>query len=100
MYPGAANGQNHQRGRLTSADLVLPQEQKQGLVMDLRLRARILLQQDDLALVDLWILYWGHGGDCDPFEFDALIHELLPVSWFNMRALAWAVDDLAYETSS
>jgi hypothetical protein len=79
---------------------VLPQEQKQGLVMDLRLRARTLLQREDLALVDLWIQYWSHGGDCDPFEFDAFIHDLLPVSWFDMRALAWAIDDLVYETSS
>lgn len=66
---------------------------------DLRHTARILLQRYDLALTDLWILYWNHGGDCHPFDFDAFIHELLPAAWFDMRALASAVDELVLENT-
>ncbi|WP_457962377.1 hypothetical protein M1E17_12485 [Arthrobacter sp. D1-29] len=66
---------------------------------DLRHTARILLQRDDVALTDLWIMYWNHGGDCHPFDFDAFIHELLPVAWFDMNALASAVHELVLEST-
>jgi hypothetical protein len=66
---------------------------------DLRLKARALLRQEDLALVDLWIPYWSNGGDCDPFEFDAFIHEMLPITWFDLNALAWAIEELNLETA-
>lgn len=64
---------------------------------DLRLLARILLQQEELAPIDLWILYWNHGGDCDPFDFDAFIHDMLPFARFDLNALGHAVTDLALE---
>jgi hypothetical protein len=64
---------------------------------DVRRTARIVLQQEDLTGIDLWILYWNRGGNCSPFDFDAFIHELLPVTWFDMNALAFALEDLALE---
>lgn len=65
---------------------------------DVRATARTLLQQqEDLALIDLWILYWNHGGQCHPFDFDAFIHELLPTAGFDLFALASALDDLMVE---
>jgi len=68
------------------------------LVMDdLRHTARVLLQRKHLGLIDLWILYWNNGGHCDPFEFDAFIHDVLPVQWFDMEALGMAVEELALE---
>jgi hypothetical protein len=65
---------------------------------DLRSTARSLLMQPDLALVDLWILYWNRGGHCHPFDFDAFIYELLPASGFDVPALASALDELMTET--
>ena len=64
---------------------------------DLRHRARHLLQRKDLGLIDLWILYWNHGGHCHPFDFDAIIHEVLPVAWFDLDALQSAVEELSLE---
>lgn len=66
---------------------------------DVRRAARILLQRKDLAAIDLWILYWNRGGHCSPFDFDAFIHELMPAAWFDVNALACALDDLALETT-
>jgi hypothetical protein len=78
--------------------LVGGRQQKQGLVMDdVRCAARDLLQRKDRGLMDLWILYWNHGGRCHPFEFDAFVHEVLPVDWFDVDALVVAVEELALE---
>jgi len=63
----------------------------------LRHTARHLLQRKELGLIDLWILYWNHGGHCHPFDFDAFIHEVLPVEWFDMDALQSAVEELSLE---
>jgi hypothetical protein len=67
---------------------------------ELRSTARILLQQPDLALIDLWILYWNRGGHCHPFDFDAFIHELLPDTGFDFFALSSALDDLLAERAA
>lgn len=67
---------------------------------DLRHTARHLLQRNDLGLIDLWILYWNHGGRCHPFDFDAFIHEVLPVEWFDLEALQCAVQELALEAAA
>lgn len=66
---------------------------------DLRPVARALLQRKDLGLIDLWILYWNHGGNCHPFDFDAFLYELLPVAWFDMEAFESAVSELSLEAS-
>ena len=65
---------------------------------DLRHTARDLLQRKDRGLVDLWILYWNHGGRCHPFDFDAFVHDVLPGEWFDVDALAVAVEELALES--
>ncbi|MDQ0867271.1 hypothetical protein [Arthrobacter globiformis] len=64
---------------------------------ELRFTARNLLQQEELALIDLWILYWNHGGDCHPFDFDAFIYEILPFAGIDLNALQCAVTDLVLE---
>ncbi|SKC10015.1 hypothetical protein SAMN05660473_04158 [Arthrobacter sp. 49Tsu3.1M3] len=66
---------------------------------DVRRTARILLRRKSLAVIDLWISYWNHGGYCSPFDLDACIHELLPVECFDEGALACALDDLSLETA-
>ncbi|WP_258805741.1 hypothetical protein [Pseudarthrobacter sp. NS4] len=67
---------------------------------DLRHEARILLQRENVASIDLWITYWNHGGRCHPFEFDAFINELVPLAWSEMEALALALDELTLEAIS
>ncbi|WP_458781865.1 hypothetical protein [Arthrobacter sp. D3-16] len=64
---------------------------------DLQSAARILLQRKTVALIDIWILYWNNGGRYHPFEFDAIIHGLLPATWFDMEALGYALDELMLE---
>ncbi len=66
---------------------------------DVRLAARILLQERSVALIDVWILYWNNGGRCHPVEFDAIIHGALPGAWFDTEALGFALDELMLETS-
>jgi hypothetical protein len=66
---------------------------------DPRTTARTLLQQEDLALIDLWILYWNRGGQCHPLDLDAFIHEVLPTSDLDLNALSYALDDLVVENS-
>ncbi|MFP5367816.1 MAG: hypothetical protein ACLGIS_13410 [Actinomycetes bacterium] len=66
---------------------------------DLQHSARTLLEREDVALVDLWISYWNHGGRCHPFAFDALIHEVLISHELDMEALAAAINELSLETA-
>jgi hypothetical protein len=66
---------------------------------DPRTTARTLLQQEDLALIDLWILYWNRGGRCHPLDLYAFIHEVLPTSDLDLNALSYALDDLVLENS-
>jgi hypothetical protein len=42
--------------------------------MDPRSVARGLLENEDVSLTELWIFYWGNGGDAGIFELDAFIH--------------------------
>ncbi|MEW1812494.1 hypothetical protein AB0284_17530 [Pseudarthrobacter phenanthrenivorans] len=65
---------------------------------DLRHTARVLLRRNDVGLIDLWVLYWNHGGRCPPFEFDGFIYGVVPPSWFNKEAFEAAVRDLAVES--
>jgi hypothetical protein len=66
---------------------------------DLRQAARTLLGRADVSLIDLWISYWNHGGRCHPFEFDAFIHGVLVVHWFDMEALASALEELSLDAA-
>jgi hypothetical protein len=66
---------------------------------DVRRAVRILLQGKSVALIDVWILYWNNGGRCHPFEFDAIIHDALPATWFDAEPLGFALDELMLETS-
>lgn len=67
---------------------------------DPRRTARELLQRKHLGVIDLWILYWNDGGRSHPFEFDGFIHDVLPASWFDLEALAGAVEKLSFEVSA
>lgn len=64
---------------------------------DLVRTARGLLLRNELGLIDLWILYWNHGGHCHPFDLDAFICDVAPATWLNKAALQAAVCDLALD---
>jgi hypothetical protein len=66
---------------------------------DLRQAAKMLLGRADVSLIDLWISYWNHGGRCHPFEFDAFINGILVVRWFDLEALASALEELSFDAA-
>lgn len=61
---------------------------------DPRQRARDLLEQDNITLEQLWLKYWGEGGNAQPMELDAYVQEALRPHPFELTLLAWAMDDL------
>ncbi len=61
---------------------------------DPRAAARALAQQDPGWVYDLWLKYWAHGGSADIFEFDAYLRGYTERDPFELRILAWAIEDL------
>ncbi|MBT2588415.1 hypothetical protein [Arthrobacter sp. ISL-95] len=62
---------------------------------DPRQRARDLLEHDSsITLERLWIKYWAEGGNADPLELDAYVHEALKPHPFELDLIAWAMEDL------
>lgn len=66
-------------------------------MLDPRTRAQVLVHDDNDALHLLWAWYWGNGGDAGLMEFDAYLYELLVLDSFDLKILAWALDDYASE---
>lgn len=62
---------------------------------DPRSVARALVQEDPGWAMDLWLKYWAHGGSVDMFEFDSYLRGLTERDPFELRILAWAIEDLA-----
>jgi hypothetical protein len=63
-------------------------------VEDPRLVARALAQKDPGWVDDLWLKYWAHGGSADRIEFDAFLRGITARDPYELRILAWAIDDL------
>lgn len=63
---------------------------------DPRIVARTLAQTDPDWVNDLWQKYWGHGGSADMIEFDAYLHGLTERDPFELKILAWAIEDLSH----
>ena len=68
-------------------------------MQDLWQTARMLIEREDVSFIDLWISYWNHGGRCHPFAFDAYINGALVVHWFDMRAVASALEELSLDVA-
>lgn len=67
---------------------------------DPRQKARDLLKRDAITLERLWLRYWQQGGNISEFEFDAYIHEALSSHPFDLKLIAWAIEDLDAGSSS
>lgn len=65
---------------------------------DPRLTARKMIEQDDTSLNQLWLSYWANGGDAQPLEFEAYVHGVYERSAYDLKVLAWAIQDV--ESSS
>ena len=63
---------------------------------DPRIAARALAQKDPGWVSDLWLKYWAHGGSADMTEFDAYLRGLTERDSFELRILAWALEDLSH----
>jgi hypothetical protein len=61
---------------------------------DLQLAVRTLMRAQDVELLELWVMYWGYGGNLDVLSFDAFIHGLIPGDRHDLDVLRWMLDDL------
>lgn len=61
--------------------------------MDPRLLARELLEHRKLSVMELWLYYWGNGGNAGEMEFDAFIHGIEGLAPVDLAVLASALDD-------
>ncbi|WP_284976984.1 hypothetical protein [Arthrobacter sp. efr-133-TYG-104] len=56
--------------------------------------ARTRVQKHDISFDDLWAWYWANGGSAEPVDFDAYLFGLERRDPFDMKILAWAMEDL------
>lgn len=61
---------------------------------DPRQRARTLIAQRAITLLDLWVRYWANGGSAKLFELDAYINCIQEPDPFELRVLEWALEDM------
>lgn len=64
------------------------------VMQDPRLAARSLIAQDRFALWQLWLRYWGNGGNAQLMEFDAYIHGTYERSTIDLGMLALTLEEL------
>ncbi|AMM31611.1 hypothetical protein SA2016_0925 [Sinomonas atrocyanea] len=62
---------------------------------DPRLLARRMVGQDPACINDLWLRYWANGGDVHRAEFDAHLSSSDDWEAFELKVLAWAIEDLS-----
>lgn len=62
-------------------------------MQDPRRQAEVLVRDDDAAYCLLWLWYRANGGQARPEEFDAHLHSLMTLDAFDLKILAWALED-------
>jgi hypothetical protein len=62
--------------------------------MDARVRAKNLLNEQSIALYDLWLTYWSYGGNAGTVEFEAFIYGALKLPEVDLCVLECAVRDI------
>lgn len=65
---------------------------------DPRLTAQNLIELDGTYLQDLWVSYWGNGGNAQLMEFDAYLHGLIQQDEYDLRILEWAIEEVLART--
>lgn len=71
-----------------------PAALRDRIMEDPRLTARHLIELDEGYLHDLWLKYWGNGGNAQFLEFDAFVQDLNQQDDFDLRILGWAVEEV------
>lgn len=66
---------------------------------DPRLLAQAMVRNDPACIDDLWLQYWANGGDTRRAEFDDHLSTSDPWDAFELKVLAWAIEDLAGQLS-
>lgn len=61
---------------------------------DPALEARILVDSGALSLFELWLHFWGEGGQVGEMELDAFIHGIPMLQDFDVTILGWALEPL------
>lgn len=61
---------------------------------DPRRTARHLLGRGGISVGELWLRYWGDGGDAEPFEFEAYIHGMHELRAIDHYLLALVMEEL------
>lgn len=61
---------------------------------DPRRTALNLIEQDNWHLHELWLRYWANGGQAEQFEFDAYLHRACELDPFDLKILAWVVEEI------
>lgn len=62
-------------------------------MQDPRPQAQVLVHDDDASFCLLWLWYRANGGQAPPEEFDAYLHGLMTLDAFDLKILAWALED-------
>ncbi|WP_258805714.1 hypothetical protein [Pseudarthrobacter sp. NS4] len=68
-------------------------------MLDPRMLAQVLVRDDNVSLRLLWAWYRGNGGNAGLMEFEAYLYELTSLDAFDLKILAWALEDNALEWS-
>jgi hypothetical protein len=59
-----------------------------------RQTARHLIEQNAFTLERLWVSYWSQGGSATEFELDAYLYGAKELPEFDLKILAWAIEEL------
>jgi hypothetical protein len=68
-------------------------------MLDSLAQAQVLIRDDVSSLPILWGWYWGNGGNAGLVEFDACLYDLMVLDAFDLKILAWALEDFALHSS-
>ncbi|MDR6638585.1 MULTISPECIES: hypothetical protein [Paenarthrobacter] len=63
-------------------------------MQDSRETARTLVLDHEITLEDLWAWYWANGGNARQWDFDAYLFGIEERDPFELKILAWAMEDL------
>lgn len=53
-----------------------------------------LVENGEVSLLHLWLLYWGEGGNAGEVELEAYIHGIPLLDGFEEEILGWALEPL------
>lgn len=61
---------------------------------DPRRTARTTIEQDETTLGELWLRYCANGGEAEPLELEAYMHEVYEFRAIDLKIFTLAIKDL------